>query len=92
MERRLSQKECSEKLSRIAEKLRLHEGRKVMLLVKNGRQVRPIVATLECVGEKTYGRYRKYGKDGKPNAQMCMYVNPALVHTGNLRVVYFNGV
>lgn len=90
MEQRLTLEECAKQLEGIARALRDHIGQKVLLITKEGRGFTPVIAVLKPMSNKIYGEYRHYTKDGAPCGLRRMFINPKLIHTGEMQIEYFD--
>lgn len=90
MEERLTLEAYGDRISQIKSSLEKHLGQKVLLIARDGRMRIPIIATLERSCGKYSAQYRNYAKDGTQAATRSMYVNPLLIHTGELTLDYFD--
>lgn len=91
MKPRMTIEECQERIGRIRKSLLEHIGKRILLIVRDGRAQMPMIAKLSG-GEngKVFATYRNFSKSGSPRGTRSMLVNPALVHTGELKLEFFD--
>ena len=78
------------RITEIMTALRDHLGRKVLMIVRDGRAKTALLATLKEECGKICAQYKNYAKDGALIAVRSMYVNPSHVHTGDLTIDYLD--
>lgn len=90
MRRRLTIEEYQQKMYGIVKSLDDHIGQKVMLLIKDGRNTVPLIGKLRRVADRVYGDCQMYDNRGRPCDVRSIYVDPRLIHTGDMRVEFFD--
>lgn len=90
MKPRLTREEFQDRLRGIILSLRQHIGKKILLISASGRRKTPIIAKLADAHGKIYAKYMDYAADGSPRGERSLYVNPLLVYSGELDIVYFD--
>lgn len=67
-----------------------HIGSKVLLRIRDGRKIAPIIGKLRRVADRIYAEYQLYDRRGMPQSTRNIYISPAMIHTGEVQVDYFD--
>lgn len=90
MRPRLTLDQCRSRIREIMSSLQSHTGRRAIFIVSDGRTKTPVLGRLVNMDGKMYAVYKDYAKDGSLRGMRRMFINPALIHTGEIEVEYLD--
>lgn len=90
MQPRLTLDQCQARISEIMSSLQNHAGRRAIFIVSDGRMKTTVLGRLVRVDGKMYAEYKDYTKGGSLRGTRRMFINPVLIHTGELEVEYLD--